>query len=186
MNQKALQKKKPLTNNLQLQLLISSEEIEKRLETVARKLEEEYSDKELTIIMILKGAIVLVSDLMRHLHLPVCFEMIQCSSYGEGGMKKGKLEISGLDTLQVEGKHLLIVDDIFDTGDTLSQVFDALKQKGPASLRSLVLLSKDVPRKIDYRPDTTLFEIEDRFAIGYGLDYKEYYRGLPDIYAIEI
>ncbi len=176
---------KPPTNKLQLQLLISSKEIEKRLEKVARDLEEKYNDQELTIVMVLKGAIVLVSDLIRHLHFPVCLEMIQCSSYGEGGMTKGELEISGLDALEVEGKNLLVIDDIFDTGDTLSRVTEALLKKGAASLQSLVLLSKAVPRTTDYRPDITLFEIEDHFVVGYGLDYKEYYRGLPDIYAIE-
>ena len=80
----------------------------------------------------------------------------------------------------------MIVDDIFDTGETLAEVSQKTQKKNPASLKSLVLLSKDVPRNIDYRPDIALFDIEDRFVVGYGLDYKEYYRGLPDIYTIEL
>ena len=121
---------------------------------------------------------------MRRLHLPVSLETIQAASYGEGGMVKGDVELIGVDALEVVDKHVLIVDDIFDTGETLEEIVKALKGKGPKSLRSLVLLSKDVPRNIDYRPDFSLFEIEDRFVVGYGLDYKEYYRGLPDIYSI--
>ncbi|MCB1106889.1 MAG: hypoxanthine phosphoribosyltransferase [Chlamydiia bacterium] len=185
MNQKLIQKKQPLGNELQLQLLISSEEIEKRLERVARDLEKRYENEEVTIVMIMKGSFVLIADLIRLLHLPSRLEYVQVSSYGERGIVKGTQEITGLDRIDVSGRHVLIIDDIFDTGETLAEIAEKIKAKGVSSLSSLVLLSKKVRRSTDYHPDITLFEIEDRFVVGYGLDYKEYYRGLPDIYAIE-
>lgn len=184
MNQKLIQKKQPPGNSLQLQLLISSHQIEERLERVARELEDKYNGEELTIIMIMKGAFVLIADLMRHLHLPACLDSIHCSSFSHGS--KGDLTVKGVDELEIVGRHVLVVDDIFDTGETLSEVVSKIQKKNPASIKSLVLLSKDVPHQTDYRPDIALFDIEDRFVVGYGLDYKEYYRGLPDIYAIEI
>lgn len=134
--------------------------------------------------MVMKGAFILIADLMRHLHLPVRLDPIHCSSYGH--RSKGELTVDGVDGLEVKGKHILVIDDIFDTGETLAEVVSQIEKKKPASLKSLVLLSKDVPHNTDYRPDIALFDIEDRFVVGYGLDYKEYYRGLPDIYAIEL
>ena len=116
--------------------------------------------------------------------LPTCLDSIHCSSYGHG--TKGELTVEGIDDLEIQGKHILVIDDIFDTGETLAEVVSQIKKKNPASLKSLVLLSKDVPHNTDYRPDIALFDIEDRFVVGYGLDYKEYCRGLPDIYAIGI
>lgn len=178
-----MQKKQPPGNELQLQLLISSDQIEERLERIARKLEEEYAGKEVTIVMVMKGSFILIADLMRHLHLPVCLDTIHCSSYGHGS--KGELTVEGIDELEISGKHILVIDDIFDTGETLAEVVRQIEEKNPATLKSLVLLQKDVPHNTDYRPTIALFDIEDRFVVGYGLDYKEYYRGLPDIYAIE-
>lgn len=178
-----MQKRQPPGNELQLQLLISSDQIEERLERVARRLEEEYDGKEVTIVMVMKSSFIMVSDLMRHLHLPVCLDTIHCSSYGHGS--KGELTVEGDEDLDVRGKHILIIDDIFDTGETLAEVVRQIGKKNPATLKSLVLLQKDVPHNTDYRPNIALFDIEDRFVVGYGLDYKEYYRGLPDIYAIE-
>ena len=184
MNQNLIQKKQPPGNALQLQLLISSDEIEARLKRVARQLEAEYHGQELTIVMIMKGSFVLIADLMRHLHLPVRLDFIHCLSYANG--KKGELTVRGVDDLEIKGRQILVIDDIFDTGETLSEVISQTKKRHPASIRSLVLLSKDVPHHTDYRPDIALFDIEDRFVVGYGLDYKEYYRGLPDIYAVEM
>ena len=171
-------------SKLQLHLLIDKDKIKERLERVSSTLEDMYSGREITIIMIMKGAFIFVADLMRQLHISARLETICCSSYGERGIQKGDITISDVDALQLGGKHVLIIDDIFDTGETLAKVFQKIQKKKPTSLKSLVLLSKDVPRHTDYYPDIVLFDIEDRFVVGYGLDYKEYYRGLPDIYAI--
>lgn len=131
------------------------------------------------ILMVAKGAFILAADLIRHLHLPVCLEIM---GHLGGAKEEAETEMSAL---EMSGKHLLIVDTIFDTGESLAHLVAEIKKKRPASVKSLVLLSKQVPHHTSYRPDFVLFEIEDRFVVGYGLSYKEYYRGLPDIYAIE-
>ena len=133
--------------------------------------------------MTLKGAICISADLIRHLKVPVQIEFIKASSYGQNGTERGALTIQGVEKLDLTSKNILVVDDIFDTGHTMSGIIAQLQERNPKSLKSLVLLQKKVPRQIAYLPDYSLFEIENRFVIGYGLDYKEYYRELPGIYA---
>ncbi|MBS0621295.1 MAG: hypoxanthine phosphoribosyltransferase [Verrucomicrobia bacterium] len=163
--------------------LISEERIRKRVAEVASALDAHYQGREITLVAILKGSICLASDLMRAMKTPCSLEFLRAESYGAAGTLRGELRISGLENLSVASKDLLLVDDIFDTGETLSQIAEALAALQPKSLLSLVLLSKEpVKRKTSYRPDYTLFQIENHFVIGYGLDYKELYRGLPGIY----
>lgn len=184
MNHSFLEKNESPGNALQLDLLIDAQKIKERLIYMVKEFESLYDGEELTFFVIMKGAFFLVSDLMRALNLPSRIEFITCTSTGMGGTHKGELQFFGLETLDIEGKHILLVDDIFDTGDKLSEIYKEISRKHPLSLRSLVLLTKDVPHNTDYRPDFSLFDIEDRFVVGYGLDYKEYYRGLSSIYAI--
>ena len=176
-----MQKKRVPGNALQLQLLIDADQIKSRLKSMASQLEEHYKKEELMIVVIAKGAFIFVADLVRHLHLPLCLEMVGYSGYRKE--ERGIEEEARL--LQMTGKHVLIIDDVFDTGEALAALVSEIKKRDPASVKSFVLLSKHVPHQTFYRPDFVLFEIEDRFVVGYGLDYKEYYRGLPDIYAIE-
>ena len=151
---------------------------------ISETLNREYEGKELFIIAILKGSLCLVSDLVRHLNGPNDIEFIRCESYGMKGHLRGTLRIIGLEQLKLEGKHVLIVDDIFDSGNTIAGVLSRIQEMKPASLKTLVLLSKRVPRKMPYQPNYVLFEIEDRFVVGYGLDYKEHFRGLKGVYAL--
>ncbi|MBI2742493.1 MAG: hypoxanthine phosphoribosyltransferase [Chlamydiales bacterium] len=167
-----------------LELLISEQNIVEKISEVAAQLDADFNGREVTIVMIMKGAICLVADLIRHLHSPCSLEFIQTSSYGQKGTERGALSFFGLEKVNVAGKHVLLVDDIFDSGVTLSEAVKRLKEQNPETIKSLVLLSKNVPHKTDYRPDYALFEIENRFVVGYGLDYKEYYRGLPGVYAM--
>lgn len=169
--------------NDQVELLISPNQIESRIQTTASELNELYGEEELVVVMVMKGAICMTADLIRHLRVPFTIDYLKASSYGHRGTIAGELKVEGLDALDVEGKHVLVVDDIFDTGNTMVTLISLIQQKNPKSLRSLVLLVKDVPRKVAYRPDYVLFDIPNRFVIGYGLDYKEYYRGLPGIFA---
>ncbi len=162
--------------------LISHEEIAQKIASVARALNEEYRDKELTLVMVLKGSVFLAADLMRQLEMPCTLEWVKASSYGKRGTKNGELSLFGIDELAIEGKNVLLIDDIFDTGNTLSRVSAELQKKNPKTLKSLVLLVKKVNRKTAYYPDYALFEIDNHFVIGYGLDYKEYYRNLSGIY----
>jgi hypoxanthine phosphoribosyltransferase len=174
-----------LNGKVHLELLISEKKISNKLLEISKKLDVDYQDKELMIVMIMKGALCLVADLIRHIQTRCSIEFVQGSSYGYQGVKRGELKVFGIDHLNIDGKNVLVVDDIFDSGITLNHVVSQLKEKRPKSIRSLVLLSKKVARKVNYIPDYILFEIEDQFVVGYGLDYKEYYRGLSGVYALE-
>jgi hypoxanthine phosphoribosyltransferase len=165
-----------------LKLLISEKQILDKIAHVAKSLDAHFEDTPLTIVMIMKGALCLVADLIRHLHMPCSLEFIQGCSYGQNGTERGALSLFGLEQIDISGKHVLVVDDIFDSGVTLSEVVRLLSLQNPLSIQSLVLLSKQVPKKTAYVPNYVLFTIEDLFVVGYGLDYKELYRGLPGIY----
>ena len=169
------------TDFLELDLLISHKTIQERIAQIAVQLELDYKQKEIVIVVIMKGAICLAADLIRAISFPCVVESIQASSYGMQGKVRGDVQIQGIEALNLESKNVLLVDDIFDSGNTLFQVHQALAQKNPKSLKSLVLLSKNVSC-LNYQPDYILFSIENRFVVGYGLDYKEYYRGLQGIY----
>ncbi len=133
--------------------------------------------------MVMKGSLCITTDLIRQINVPCHLEYVRASSHGQNGMKAGELVVTGLDRLDIKGRDLLVIDDIFETGNTIVNVVSQLNEKQPKSIKTLLLLVKDVPRKTNYRPDYVLFNIPDRFVIGYGLDYKELYRGLPDICA---
>lgn len=161
-------------------LLIDPSEIAQKIHSVAKQLDADYAGKDFVLVAIMKGSICLVSDLMRALKVPFRLEVVQCSSYK--GKVRGELQIFGLDRLHVEGKDLLVIDDIYDSGHTMDKLVRTLKEKGPRSVKSLVLLEKKVPRTVTHRPDYSLFQVENVFVIGYGLDEDELYRGLPGIY----
>jgi hypoxanthine phosphoribosyltransferase len=163
-------------------VLIPPEMIDQKLSEIAVDLNTAYKEEGVTILMVMKGAICVTADLMRHLTVDTTLECISASSYGKKGTVRGELTVTGLDKLDLEGKNVLIVDDIFDTGHTMSALIEQVATKGPKTLKSLVLLTKDVPRQIPYRPDYSLFTIDNHFVIGYGLDYNENYRHLPGIY----
>jgi len=166
-----------------LELLISKKEINARLTEVAAQVTRDYQGKELTVLLIMKGALCIGSDLIQKIDVPCKLECIRTSSYGYNGTSSGPFSIGNLSEKEIEGRDILIVDDILETGTTMLRVIDSIKEKNPSSVKTLLLLVKDVPRKIDYRPDYVLFDIPDRFVVGYGLDYKELCRGLPGIFA---
>ena len=166
-----------------LELLISESEIKLKLQEISTKLQSDYQGQEVTIVMVMKSAFFLAADLMRLLQFPTTLEFITASSYGSGGIERGALTVTGLDDIVVTDKHILIVDDIFHSGLTLFHIVSELKKHKPKTLRSLVLLFKELPRDIDYIPDYSLFKIGNPFVVGYGMDYKELYRGLPGIYS---
>lgn len=166
--------------------LIAKEEIADKIRQTASQIQSDYKGEELVVVMVLKGSLCLVADLIRELDLPIDVQTVQCSSYGALGVKRGELSVIGADRLAIEGRNVLIVDDILDSGHTMITLIDRLKEKNPRSIRTCVLLNKcNVPKVSDYRPDYVLFDIDDLFVVGYGLDYKERYRGLPGIYVLE-
>lgn len=166
-----------------LDLIIAQDMISSKIQTVGEQISLDYQDKNLVIAVVMKGGICLTADLMRNIHIPFTLEYLKASSYGQNGMVQGDLFIDGIDNLNIEGRDVLLVDDIFETGKTLLGIIKQLEAKKPASIKTLTLLVKDIPRKTSYLPDYALFSIPDLFVIGYGLDYKELYRGLPAIYA---
>ena len=168
-----------------LNLLISEEEISEKVRDAAAQIQREYAGKDLVILMVMKGALCIVADLIRELDLPLDVEYVQCSSYGARGTERGSLQIIGLDRVKIHNRDVLVVDDIFDSGHTLSSLFSAIQEKQPRSVKSLVLLSKEVPHITDLRPDYALFAIPNLFVVGYGLDYKERYRGLNGVYVLK-
>lgn len=168
-----------------LQLFISPEALQQKITDTALQIDKEYKGKTLTIIMVMKGAICITADLMRQLETPVQLEYLQASSYGQNGTHRGTLTLTGLENLDLQGKHVLLVDDIFDSGDTLTTIKEKLQAKSPESLKTLVVFQKKIPRKTNYCPDYVLFEIGNEFIVGYGLDYKEHFRGLRGIYVLK-
>ena len=162
--------------------MITEESILQKIDSLALELDQKYQGQEVTLVMVLKGSICFTSDLLRRLQTPVILETVQCKSYGQNGSLRGDLTIFGADSLNIGGKHVLVIDDIFDSGVTLRHVLESLERKSPKSLTSAVLLSKQIPRESSVQPDYILFNIENEFVVGYGLDYKEHYRGLRGIY----
>jgi hypoxanthine phosphoribosyltransferase len=164
--------------------LISREEIQAKVKDVAQIIGRDYQDKNLVIVSVMKSAICVTADLMRELHVPFTLHCMRASSYGQNGKKSGELILKDIEDLDIASKDVIVVDDIFDTGKTMMKIVEVLKLKNPSSLKTLVLLAKNVSRQTPYRPDYVLFDIEDEFVVGYGMDYKEFYRGLPGIFII--
>ena len=160
-------------------VLLSEEEIAQRIKEVAKVVDKDYEGKTPIAICILKGSIVFFTDLIRAMETPVELEFMKVSSYGAGTVSSGKLSVS-LDILSnIEGRDVLIVEDIIDSGNTMYALKRMLAGRNPASIRIISLLDKPSRRTADIEADYTCFEIEDEFVIGYGLDYAEKYRNLP-------
>ncbi|MCH9630875.1 MAG: Hypoxanthine phosphoribosyltransferase [Chlamydiia bacterium] len=167
-----------------LEMLVSKDKIDERIKEAARELENDYQGKEVIFLCVMKGALFFTSDLLKEVNLPATLEYVRASSYGENGTVSGKLTLKGIENVNITDKHVIVLDDICDTGKTMTKVMAELKKLHPASLKSMVLLSKNVRSKQDYHPDYALFDIQNRFVVGYGLDYKEYYRNLDAIYIL--
>lgn len=160
-------------------VLLSKSKIQARIKKVAKELDAYYEGKNPIAICILKGSVVFFADLLRAMKTPVSMEFMKVSSYGAGTQSSGKLSV-GLDILSnIEGKHVLIVEDIIDSGNTMYALKEMLRTRNPADIRIVSLLDKPARRTANVQPDFTCFEIEDEFVIGYGLDYAEDYRDLP-------
>jgi hypoxanthine phosphoribosyltransferase len=164
--------------------LISQDEIQTAIQNMAARIDADLNGEEVLLLVVLKGGMIFASDLVRQLESPCTMECIRAKSYGMGGDQRGELTITGLEGLSLEGKNVLVVEDIFDTGVTLSTIMEHLKTFAPKTLRSVTLLMRRVEHLTDYRPDYCLFEIEDHFVIGYGFDYKERWRNLPAVYML--
>ena len=168
-----------------VKVLIDEEKLQKRVEEIAKQIEEEYKGKEITLICILKGSIFFTVDLAKKINGDVKLEFIRVSSYGEGTESTGEIKMK-LDLKDsIQGKDVIVIEDIIDTGRTLSYLMEYLKMKKPNSVKLCALLDKPDRRVVDVKVDYTGFQIPDKFVIGYGLDFDERYRNLPYVGYIE-
>ena len=163
-------------------VLISENEIVERVGELARMIEADYknSGNKLVLLGILKGSVVFMAELMKQIRLPVEIDFMKVSSYGGGTTSTGNVEIKlDIRRRDIETSDILIVEDIIDSGRTLSYLVDYLKLRGAASVKTVTLLDKPSRRTVDFEPDYRGFEIPDEFVVGYGLDFDEKYRALP-------
>ncbi|OPJ56830.1 hypoxanthine phosphoribosyltransferase [Alkalithermobacter paradoxus] len=162
-------------------ILISKEDIDKKVYEIAKKIESDYKGEELLLIGVLKGAFVFISDLIRHIDLDVSLDFMAVSSYGMATKTSGTVKILKDLDVDIENKNILIVEDIIDTGLTLKYLSDNLKSRNPKSMKICTLLDKPERRECHLDIDYVGFEIPDKFIVGYGIDCGEKFRNLPYI-----
>jgi hypoxanthine phosphoribosyltransferase len=165
--------------------LLSAEQIDEGVGRLADEILLVYAGKPLTILGVLNGSIVLLADLIRRLDISLQVGLVQASSYRVSGSEPGPLKIDLTMLPEIGGRHVLLVDDIFDTGNTLSALVEQLRQVGPESVRTAVLLRKHGRKAVSMEPDHVGFEIPNQFVVGYGLDYRDAFRNLPYVAIME-
>ncbi|MEW5784329.1 MAG: hypoxanthine phosphoribosyltransferase [Bacillota bacterium] len=167
-----------------METLLSAEQIARRVKELGEEISSDYRDKKVLLICVLKGAVIFISDLMRCLQIPVEIDFMAVSSYGADTTSSGVVRILKDLDQSIQGKDILVVEDIVDTGLTLNYLCDNLLSRQPNSLKVVTLLDKPSRRQVDFDPDYCGFAIPDRFVVGYGLDCNEDYRHLGDICVI--
>ncbi len=167
-------------------VLLSEEELSAIVKRLGAQISEDYKDKNLVLVSVLKGSVIFMSDLMREIKIPCTIDFMSVSSYGSGTKTSGVVKIiKDLDTDVVEGADLLIVEDILDSGVTLEYLIKVLSARNPRSVKICTLLDKPERRKANVKADYSGSQIPDAFVVGYGLDYDEKYRNLPFIGALK-
>jgi len=173
-----------LSNNEIDEILITEEEIKEKIAELGKKITEDYKGKNLVFIGVLRGAVVFMADLARAISIPMIFDFIAISSYGAATKSSGVVRIlKDLDET-IEGKDVLIVEDIVDTGLTLDYLLRILKSRKPASLKVCTLLNKNARRKVKVKIDYSGFDIPNKFVVGYGLDYEGKFRNVPYVFTL--
>ena len=169
----------------QLKLLISRDEIAKAIDRLAFQIKRDYQGKQPLLIGVLKGSFVFMADLIRQLDLPLELDFIRLSSYGAARESSGKVRVvQGVKT-PIKGRDVLVIEDIVDTGITTSFLFDYLRKRKPASLKLCALTDKPYRRRVPVPIDYLGLSLPNKFVVGYGLDFDQKFRNLPDIYALE-
>ena len=162
-------------------VLFSEEQLKQRVAELAAMIEKDYEGKEIMLISVLRGSFVFMADLCRRIDLPCTLDFMSVSSYGKGTSSSGQVQITKDLSSDISGKHIIVVEDILDSGNTLSYLLKLLEQRNPASIRLCTLLDKPDRRVKEVKVDYSGFTIPDAFVVGYGLDYAEQYRNLPYI-----
>ena len=161
------------------QVLVSEDELQAKVEELGAQISKDYKDKNPLLISVLKGATVFVADLIRAMDIHLGIDFIATSSYGNGDTSTGVVRILKDLESSIAGRHIIVIEDIVDTGRTLNYLLDILKARQPASIKLCVLLDKPDRREVPVEADYVGFVIPDYFVVGYGLDYAEKYRNLP-------
>ncbi len=165
--------------------ILDEKTIQEKVREIARQIEEDYEGKEVIFVGVLKGAFIFLADLVRKIEkVDVLIDFVKVSSYGASTETSGVVRLDFDTTMNLEGKHVILVEDILDTGLTLKYLKELLEKKNPLSLKIAVLLDKFERRKVDIEADYVGFRVPDRFLVGYGLDYAEKYRNIP--YVMEL
>lgn len=167
-----------------MRILLNESELTTGVERLAREIDDFYGGSPLTVIAVMTGSLVLFADLIRRLSMPQRVGVIGASSY-RGGTTSGELNVDAGMMIDVRGRDVLLVDDIFDTGRTLETLTGTTREMGARSVRTAVLLHKQREHAVELRPDFVAFHIPDEFVVGYGLDYHDMYRNLPYLAVLE-
>ena len=169
----------------QLKVLSSRNEIAKAVDRLASEIKRDYQGKQPLLIGVLKGSFMFMADLIRQLDLPLELDFVRLSSYGAAKESSGKVSVVQGLRAPIKGRDVLVIEDIVDTGITTSFLFDYLRKKKPASLKLCALTDKLSRHRVPVSIDYLGFTVPDRFIVGYGIDFDERFRNLPDIYALE-
>ena len=169
-----------------VKMLIPEEEVNARIEELGKKISEEYAGKQVHLICVLKGGVFFMCELAKRITVPVMLDFIQVSSYGSGTVSSGNITIKKELDESIEGDNVIVVEDIIDSGNTLSRLIPILQARNPKVLKVCTLLDKPERREVDVKVDYNGFNIPDEFVVGYGLDYDQKYRNLPYIGALSI
>ena len=162
-------------------VLFTEQELKDRVAELAAQIDRDYAGKEPMLISVLRGSFIFMADLARAIHLPCTVDFMAVSSYGSGTTSSGQVKITKDLSESIEGRDIIVVEDILDSGNTLSYLFQLLQARHPASVRLCTLLDKPSRRTKPITADYTGFAVDDLFVVGYGLDYAEKYRNLPYI-----
>ena len=164
--------------------LLSQEQIASIVQGLANQISKDYTGRELVLVCILKGAFMFLSDLIRHLQIPVQVDFVRVASYGSGMKTSGKTEMTKDIEIPIEKKDVLIIEDIIDSGRTLQFLKDRLTLLNPCSIKVCALLDKKARREVEMEADYLGIEVDDLFIVGYGIDFNEKFRHLPEIYYV--
>jgi len=165
-------------------ILFSRDAVDRRVKVLAAHISEDYHDRDLILIGVLKGAFVFMADLIRSMTIPCRIDFVRLASYGASSTSRGEISLTKDIEIPIDGQDILIVEDIIDTGLTLSYFVENLKRRNPRSIKVCVFLDKRSRRKAVFEADYVGFTIDDGFVVGYGLDFDEQARFLPDVYLI--
>ncbi|MYC67461.1 MAG: hypoxanthine phosphoribosyltransferase [Acidobacteriia bacterium] len=166
-------------------VLISKSEIAARVKSLAAEISRDYQGRRIKVGVVLAGAIVFAADLVRQISLDVEIFFIQASSYGDGTVSSGQVQVRRDQKVDLADAHVLVVDDILDTGHTARALLDNLRSERPATVRMATLLNKQSRRRVDVRADYVGFEVPNKFVVGYGMDHSGSFRHLPSVHALD-